>query len=418
MALGPPVLRKQSIAGNPNDPNCNAGARTVDVWLNVPVTRPFVGVGSGGGKLFYFGGGHSGFSANTAETFDVQTGRWTESSYVPDVGCQMLAGRAISPATPTASGRPWWEHNMNRLAWDARVGQFMNVQNSGTWFYNTTSEVWTQAVPFPPPPAVYGYPGGSSEEWKCGTLRFDPRLNAMVFWGCYGAIWRLDYGSGPPAFTGARWVLMHAVPNFSLETFTSAHTYDTTRRRHYYLRIKTTPTSEVITTPKMWWFDPLAGSSCLSNPRPCGLSGVVDMTGGPNATSTCPNDVCEIVFGSMAYDPSNDELYVVTRDGSPERQILLWGLKNGGAAGQQWRKITGLSGDIPKLPVVGEGSLVAHSVDLLHYDTVKNVLLLTLRSGGGSSDGRGGVPDGAPPCQNDACFRMWALRIQGAAPPR
>src|SRR5512139_3846291 len=64
-----------------NPANTDDCARTAS--RNSPVGRSFTGTAMGGGKIFYFGGGHASYPANDVALYNVAANRWDVDAVQP-----------------------------------------------------------------------------------------------------------------------------------------------------------------------------------------------------------------------------------------------------------------------------------------------------------------------------------------------
>ena len=105
------------------------------VTIAVPLGGGFILPQFAAGRGFYFGGGHSGLRHNRVNTYNTRTGRWSQSTYTPDMSS--VIGGALGPRYPTPPGigcqtRPYiWKGN---------------ISGATTWFETTGDTTAGSAV--------------------------------------------------------------------------------------------------------------------------------------------------------------------------------------------------------------------------------------------------------------------------------
>jgi hypothetical protein len=290
-------------------------------------------------------------------------------------------------------------------------------------------------------------------DYTAMALVFHARLGRMLNWCSADRIFWFDYGTGPPSFTGARWVQIHALAppdrNPASDTL-SQMAYDSKRGRLYMFRSRTANAYTSRTwDPMLQWFDPFASPSCATHPPPCGRSGRFDQRRAnfPQGYSAprdpvsfapdvkiCWTVACQQLTASIAYDPVRDAVSIVGRRAG-DAQIVLWTLTDPLGPNEAWNIADTFSfntydrqglklwtdGQSPA-DTANEFNLAGSTMSLLTYVPERDAFLLITRSGsgpGGASTRGSGTPKGG--CYLDGvaddCFRMYGFR-PATAPTR
>jgi hypothetical protein len=348
-------------------------------------------------------------------------------------GVALAGGKATCElgGAPNGStgGRGWWEHMDDRYAWDDRAKAWMMVQNSGTWFYDDVTELWKLATgPFADSDSLMCSPG----DYTAMGIRYSSDVGAMLNWCSTDAIFKFDYGTGPPNYTGAKWVQLHQVANANRNPNTDvlAQTaWDPVHKKMYHLTQRSTSfyggTGQW--NPMIEWFDPYASPSCATNAPPCGQSGKFDSTKAnfpqgyssprdvvsfaPN-TSVCWNTVCQQVSASLTVDKDGN-IYVVGRRAT-DAQIILWKLTDPLGPAEAWTVLDTFNfntydNDGLKLWTDGQSpadrshefNIGASMVGLLTYVPERDMFFLVTRDG--SSEG-GASTRGTGSANNGGCY--------------
>lgn len=139
-----------------------------------PVAREYGGFHYGDGKLFYFGGGHGGYSGNDVEVYDIAGKVW-QQSYNPDVcpagdnSCNRIyQGGPAAVLSP--NGRPYTEHTFQKLSWNPVQGRLIGILGAGTLAYNPATTGWTSLGPTLQGPDIS----------NANLMAFDPDLQATL----------------------------------------------------------------------------------------------------------------------------------------------------------------------------------------------------------------------------------------------
>ena len=528
----------------------------IPVQSGVPLGGGFVGTPYGNGKMLYFGGGHSGYRANRVYVWDLNTGRWSQSKYTPDMGSQVagaLGGTTPTPpgigcktapfngpatgryfsttgnltagskvvtgiaainnmcpikgacpgqgaqtggygifatgipaeaailsvdgpnqitmthaATVTATGvaltggkptceaggspngstggRGWWEHMDNRYNWDERARAWMLVQASGTWLYDDVKETWQRA----------SGPHAGAETLLCGgsdytalSTTFSPELNRTLAWCSTGGIFGYDYGSGPPNYTGAKWMRLHQIASNIQNPHTDVlgqAVWNAVSKKLFYLSSQTTGMygGTGVADPAVYWFDPFAAPACTATTTgQCGKSGKLDNTKAnfpqgyfvpidattqrQDTSSPCYKSICQSITASLAVDKAGS-LYVAGRRAG-DGQIALWKATDPLGPNEAWTVLQNfhfntydskglrLLADKPPNETEYEFSVNSSTMGMLNYIPERDAFILITRSGsgnGGASTRGTGDPKMGGCYLNgvaDDCFRMYGLRL-------
>jgi hypothetical protein len=333
------------------------------------------------GQIFFFGGGHSGLVCNQVCMMD----------YVPDYGLQVPGG--VGPAYPTDTGRPWWEHQGPRAAWDKRLGKYMLMQPSGTWLYPWERIVENHAAYTDANGVVHpaNNPVWSASNYLNSPLVFCDDLDAMLFFNRgTGVVWRFNYDTNS-------WSILHNLKtggaNYAHPGGDSrgggAACYDPTRKRVYFFGNQTNfPAVTDNTTPlnpKLWYLD-----------IETNVSGQIDMTGGPSGAIryTAVNGLQGVFPGGMCYDPDHDDVLVPGK--STDDKLIIWRLRYVGGV-STWDVlpefgVAQITEGSPfetarKVPAAGAGAIHSNWFGLLQHDVTHHCLILSLRHGGGEGKG-------------------------------
>jgi hypothetical protein len=110
-----------------------------------PQGRDYSGLVYGDGRLFYFGGGHSGYMGNDVEIYDIRRNIWTQS-YQPDVAPEQGSDhdwiRRLAPG-----GRAWVEHTYQVGCYDPESRTVLwLLQFGGTLRFDPATGQWTPEV--------------------------------------------------------------------------------------------------------------------------------------------------------------------------------------------------------------------------------------------------------------------------------
>jgi hypothetical protein len=155
-------------------------------WLKLdpprePLSRTFSGCCFGGGRLWYFGGGHYSWKGNDVELYDPRVNRWTRATEPewPREGTaawKSLTSLSDGTSELSPSGRPYTEHTFQQVCWDPGARKFVAVLRcSGTWEFDPESASWTRLVATAPDGGRLPYP-------SIGTTLtvYDPSVGAPV----------------------------------------------------------------------------------------------------------------------------------------------------------------------------------------------------------------------------------------------
>ena len=118
-----------------------------------PPLRAFSGGAIGGGKIWYFGGGHNGYAGNDVEFFDIAKNRW-DQEYTPDIctdtGCSgspendcscLYGGAGVEVLSP--AGRPYTEHTYQFVGYSDQgpyAGDFVALLTPGLFQYDDEND--------------------------------------------------------------------------------------------------------------------------------------------------------------------------------------------------------------------------------------------------------------------------------------
>jgi hypothetical protein len=351
--------------------------------------------------------------------------------------------------TPNGStgGRGWWEHSVNHYHFDGRANAWMFVQVSGTWFYDDVNETWQRASGPHGEPDVPMLCGGS-DYTALGTT-FAPELNRSLAWCATGGVFGYDYGSGPPNYTGARWVQLNQVPasiqNPQTDVLGQAVWNPVKRKLFYFSSQTTSKYGTEVSNPVLYWFDPFAGSACTATSAyPCGTVGRLDgarpnhpqtysipidpVTLALDTSSPCYTSMCQFVTASMTVD-SEGSLYLAGRRAG-DAQIALWKATDPTGPSEAWTILQDFQFDThdnkglrlldrkPPNESEYEFSINSSAMGMLNYVPERNAFILITRSGsgtGGASTRGTGDPRAGGCYLNgvaDDCFRMYAIRLE------
>jgi hypothetical protein len=190
-----------------------------NTWLNLkpernPKGRAYSGPCFGGGKLFYFGGGHFSYTYNDVELFDPVTNTWKKTTKPERPAGEKVqewhkaAGEGASP-----SGAPYITHTYQYTSWDPLRKKFLvPLRQCGTWEFDPAEAKWENIFNVfkdPPPKSPHNLGAGVMAGIHSA---FVPELGkpAMVITQRTRGIYTFDYASGswklhkplPKALTG------------------------------------------------------------------------------------------------------------------------------------------------------------------------------------------------------------------------
>lgn len=344
----------------------------------------------------------------------------TASGTVALTGGQPSCVNGGSPNGSTG-GRGWWEHMDDRYGWDDRAKAWVLVQNSGTWFYDDVKETWKLASgPWPVGDSMMCGPG----DYTAMGVRFAKSLNRMLNWCSTDAIFGYDYGSGPPDYTGAKWVQLHQLAQADRNPNTdvlSQTVWDEKNRRLYHLTLRSSSFygGTGVWNPILQWFDPAtnkSGKFDSTKPNyPQGYSTPVDpVTQSPDKTSPCYAAICQQLTASMTVDRDGN-LYIVGAR-AVDGQIMFWKLTDPLGPKEAWTVLQDFAFntyDAKNLQLVGgEFDTGSSRLGIIHYIPERDLFMLIVRSGSGN----GGASTRGGTCllngQPDDCFRMYGLRLR------
>jgi RNA polymerase sigma factor (sigma-70 family) len=155
-------------------------------WLELdpprePLSRASSGCCFGGGRLWYFGGGHYSWKGNDVELYDPRINEWhraTEPEWPREgtAAWKSLTSGSDGTKELSPSGRPYTEHTFQQVCWDPKAGKFVAVLRwSGTWEFDPGKAVWTRLVATAPSGGKLPYAHISSS-----LAVYDPALEAPV----------------------------------------------------------------------------------------------------------------------------------------------------------------------------------------------------------------------------------------------
>ncbi len=120
-----------------------------NTWLNLkpertPKSRTYTGNCFGGGKFYYFGGGHFGYHKNDVELYDPATNVWTRVTEpeLPEGEYSDWVRTASKRAAP--SGAPYvGGHTYQYTSWDpVRKRFFLPYRQCGVWEFDPEKAKW------------------------------------------------------------------------------------------------------------------------------------------------------------------------------------------------------------------------------------------------------------------------------------
>jgi hypothetical protein len=128
-----------------------------NTWVHVktarsPAGRSYSGAGGaiGGGRIFYFGGGHFSHPGNDVELYDIGAKEWVAATEaeraVKGTPEWTVIGGGSSPGYPAATpkGRPWVLHTYQLACYLPERKSFLAVYASGVWLFDPERREWTR----------------------------------------------------------------------------------------------------------------------------------------------------------------------------------------------------------------------------------------------------------------------------------
>ena len=125
-----------------------------------PQFREFSGAVYGDGKLFYFGGAHSGYPGNDMEIYDIANNIWTQmyKPVVPPNGDPMYGSGGSPNIAP--SGDPYTIHGYARTSFDPIRKKYVTTNARGIVEYDPGTNAWQWVAQ--PGSSAYTSNGGSA----------------------------------------------------------------------------------------------------------------------------------------------------------------------------------------------------------------------------------------------------------------
>lgn len=249
------------------------------------------------GEMVTYFGGHASPDATVVNIFTLSTGRWSQTSYTPDITCAVPSAVGFHIPTPpgdgttyvevspgrfvrstpngSAGGRCWPEHYTQRIEWDEREEKWLMAGAGLHCFFSSASGgLWWPAVAGEGIDQRPITDAGGNFNYVTDHMNFSPPINAMLYLTGDNPIthtpevFRLSYGTGAPNYTGAAWHKIHTLagtssaPNAKMQTV-----FDPSRDLHYVFASQGQEPTDGIVRPALWRFDPLGGANPCTNTK-------------------------------------------------------------------------------------------------------------------------------------------------------
>lgn len=342
------------------------------VSTTAPYSREFSSTVWGGGKIWYFGGAHSGYPGNDVEVYQPYTNTWTQQ-YKPNTapngdGVYSFGGSENSYVNPTTGEvRPYTVHGWGRVNYDPESGKFLTAAaycttvtgspgsyTCGANTYNLLAfgdftKTWTRLATVPSGVGV-----GSFDATLRGTLLFK------------------DNGSNVDV-----WLYTSAGGLVSRTTQTGVNFYNQGQGESTYIYIPDLKKHFIYAT----------GATSSDAARIYLYDAVTQTTS--ELTSTMPSEVSNATKDGkvmMTYDSTNKKLLAFMQTANPSGQVKVWTFN----LVSTWTDL-GIDSTAPTIETFSG----AWGFSNVHYDPARNIVWFTYDNGGKT------LP-----------IQMWAYRYQ------